>query len=98
MIGSLSMTAPRLPLTLILWAAVAWSQGVDSIVRRIQELAAQEPVALGIESELRAASLLREAHPNLSAAFMKSGKMRLAAHPEVQATKWIVSSLLTLDP
>ena len=48
------MTVPRLPLALVLWAAVAWSQGVDSIVRRIQELAPQEPVALGIESELRA--------------------------------------------
>jgi thiol-disulfide isomerase/thioredoxin len=98
MIKSLPMTALRLPLALILWAAVAQSQGVDAIIRRIQVLAPQEPLALGIESELRAASLLRESRPDLSAAFLKSGKMRLAAHPEIQPTKWIVSSLLALDP
>jgi peroxiredoxin len=98
MINSLAMTALRLPIVLTLWAAVAWSQDVDQIVRRIQELAPKEPLALGIETELRAASLLRESHPDMAAAFLESGKSRLAAHPEIQPTKWMVSSLLALDP
>ena len=98
MIESLAMTALRFPIVLTLCAAAAWSQDVDQIVRRIQELAPKEPLALGIETELRAASLLRESHPDMAAAFLESGQSRLAAHPEIQPTKWMVSSLLALDP
>ena len=76
----------------------ASSQVVDQIVRRIQDLAPKETVSLGIETELRAASLLQESRPDLAAAFRESGERRLAAHPEVRPSNWTVSSLLTLDP
>ena len=92
------MAVFRFLFALVLWAAVAWSQDVDQIVRRIQELAPKEPLALGIETELRAASLLRESRPDVAAGLLESGKRRLATHPEVQPTKWMVSSLLALDP
>jgi hypothetical protein len=98
MIESFAMALLRLPIALALWAAVAWSQDVDQIVRRIRELARKEPLALGIETELRAASLLRESRPDMAADLLESGKRRLATHPEVQPTKWMVSSLLALDP
>jgi peroxiredoxin len=98
MLESLSMKVLRFSLALTLWAALASSQDVDPIARRIQEFAAKEPLARGIETELRAASLLRQTRPELAAAFLESGKRRLAAHPDIQPTKWMVTSLLALDP
>ena len=92
------MSTFRLAISLILSASAAWAQDVDQIVRRIQELVPRESLSLGIETELRAASLLRESRPELAAAFLDNGERLLAAHPEVEPTKWMVSSLLTLEP
>ncbi len=88
----------RFALILTLFVAPVWSQDMDQIIRRIQEVAPKESLALGIETELRAAYLLRESRPDLANAFLERGKGRLAAHPEIEPTKWMVSSLLSLDP
>jgi thiol-disulfide isomerase/thioredoxin len=89
---------PRLPLTLILAAGVACPQDFQHLLRTIDNLTPKESLRNGIETELRAAFILRDSYPVESAALMKRGKARLAAHPEVVPSRWIVTSLFALDP
>ena len=83
----------RFAIALVLWAAAACAEDVYQIVRRIQELAPKDSLSLGIETQFRAASLLAESRPDLPAVLLKNGEKLLAAHPEVQPTNWMVSSL-----
>jgi hypothetical protein len=91
------MTA-RIAFALMFAATAASPQGVEQIIRRIQELALKEPVSLGIETEMRAAYLLRESHPVPARAFLERAKRRLAAYPEIIPTKWMINSLFTFEP
>jgi hypothetical protein len=88
----------RFALALLLGASAAFPQDVDRIVRTLQELAPKEPVSLGIETELRAAYLLRESHPAPARAFWERVSTRLAAHPEVVPTPWMIASLFAMEP
>ena len=88
----------RFALALLLGASAAFPQEVDRIVRAIQELAPKEPVILGIETELRAAYLLRESNPDAARAFLERGSTRLAAHPEIVPTPWMIASLFAMGP
>jgi hypothetical protein len=94
----LAMAMVRLALVLMVGAVAVWPQDVGTILRRIDELIPKESLGNGIETELRAAFLLRESHPEHSAKFLQRGKARLVAHPELVPTKWMVTSLFSLEP
>ncbi|MCC6393981.1 MAG: TlpA family protein disulfide reductase [Bryobacterales bacterium] len=89
---------PRFALALLLGASAAFPQGVDRIVRTLEELVPKEPVSPGIETELRAAYLLRESHSAPAQAFLERGSARLAAHPEIVPTPWMMASLFAIEP
>src|SRR5262245_43396921 len=71
------------PVVLILAAGVACPQDVKHLLRTIDNLTQKESLRNGIETELRAAFILRDSYPAESAALLKRGKARLAAHLEV---------------
>ena len=81
------MTMHRLALVLVLTSSAALPQDVEALLRTIDEFTPKESLSNRIETELRAAFLLRDSHPKQATALLDRGKKRLAAHPELVPTK-----------
>jgi len=88
----------RLALVLVLSAGAALPQDVKALLRTMDELVPKESLSNGIETELRAAFMLHDSYPKEAAALLARGKARLAAHPELVPTKWMIASLYSLEP
>lgn len=74
------------------------SDDVRMIAEKIRNHAAKEPASLGIATEFRAACLLRDSYGPLSRRFYQHGRARLAQHPDIVSTGWILNGLFTFDP